>query len=89
MTLVTIGWGIFILENLVTFSLFGLDKYKAVHHRYRIPEKVLLWLAFFSGGVGSFLARHLFHHKTRKYYFTIVDVVGWIALVIVIFWLRK
>lgn len=79
---------IFILLNIGTFILFGIDKKKARRHVYRIPEKVLLTLAFFSGGIGSFFARHIFHHKTRKQYFSLVDSLGFLTLLGFICWVK-
>lgn len=77
----------FILLNLATFFMFGLDKKKARQHAYRIPEKTLLTLAFFSGGIGSFLGRHMFHHKTRKWYFSLMDLLGFLVFLGLSYWL--
>lgn len=52
--------------NLVTFAAFGIDKYKAVRHRWRIPEATLLGLSLIGGALGGLAGMHLFHHKTRK-----------------------
>lgn len=54
----------FLAINLLTFVLYGIDKYKAKHNRWRIPESVLLWLAVLGGSAAALLAMHLFHHKT-------------------------
>lgn len=32
-----------ILINIITFVIYALDKYKAVHHLWRIPEKTLIF----------------------------------------------
>ena len=50
--------------NLLAFVLYGIDKYKAQHNRWRIPEVVLLWLAVLGGSPAALVAMHLFHHKT-------------------------
>ena len=50
--------------NLLTFVLYGIDKVKAKHKRWRIPEAVLLWLSVLGGSPAALLAMHLFHHKT-------------------------
>jgi uncharacterized membrane protein YsdA (DUF1294 family) len=42
------------------------DKIRAMEHRYRIPEAVLLLFAVVGGSIGSILGMFLFHHKTRK-----------------------
>ena len=36
-------WLVFI--NIFTFAAYALDKYKAVHHAWRIPERTLILLA--------------------------------------------
>lgn len=52
--------------NMTAFVLFGIDKWKAVHHRYRIRESVLLGVSAAGGALGGLLAMHLFRHKTQK-----------------------
>lgn len=47
------------------FFLYGLDKWKAVHGRWRIRERTLLFIAAAGGSVGAFLAMRFFRHKTR------------------------
>ncbi|WP_297022919.1 DUF1294 domain-containing protein [uncultured Dialister sp.] len=55
----------FLAVNLLAFCLFGLDKWKAIHGRWRISEKTLLLSALSGGFLGAFLGMHYFHHKTR------------------------
>ena len=50
--------------NLITFFMYGLDKWKARHSRWRIPESTLLGLAVAGGSVGAWLGMQVFHHKT-------------------------
>ena len=52
--------------NLVTFAAFGIDKWKAVRHRWRIPEATLLGLSLIGGAAGGLAGMRLFRHKTRK-----------------------
>lgn len=56
---------IYILCNIVTFFLYGIDKEKAKHHKWRIPERILLFAAI-CGVFGAFAGMYVFHHKTRK-----------------------
>lgn len=62
--------------NIIVFVFYAVDKLKAVHGRWRIPEKVLLLQAFLGGGIGALLAGKLMHHKTRKGYFWLVWILG-------------
>lgn len=58
--------------NVVTFALFGFDKWMAASGARRIPEATL-WLASALGGtVGALAAMQTFRHKTRKASFQIV-----------------
>ena len=59
------------LCSIITFVLFGLDKGKAIKHRWRIPESTLLLASLF-GGIGGLLGMLLFHHKTRKWKFRVL-----------------
>lgn len=55
--------------NLITFLVFGLDKWKARRREThastrRIPEKTLFLLAAAGGSVGALLGMRVWHHKT-------------------------
>jgi uncharacterized membrane protein YsdA (DUF1294 family)/cold shock CspA family protein len=52
--------------NLVVFALYGWDKQRARAGKFRIPELTLHVMAVVGGSAGAFVARQLFHHKTRK-----------------------
>lgn len=59
--------------NLVTLVVYGFDKYKSCHRKWRrmrTPESTLLLLAAMGGSVGALLAMLCFRHKTRhkKFY---------------------
>ena len=51
--------------NLLTFVVYGIDKWKARHNRWRIPEATLLFLAALGGSIGALLAMRVFRHKTQ------------------------
>ena len=55
--------------NLTAFALMGLDKWKARRDAWRIPEKTLFLAALLGGALGGTVGMHLFHHKTRHWYF--------------------
>lgn len=52
--------------NVLTFVIYGADKWKARRGRWRIPEAALLWLAVLGGSVGALSAMWLFRHKTKN-----------------------
>ena len=56
----------FIIINLITFAVFGIDKLKAIKDKWRIPEKVLFLLSVIGGSIGATLGMYIFRHKTKK-----------------------
>lgn len=67
--------------NLITFLLYGLDKYFAIKEKRRIAEKNLHALSIFGGFIGSTLAMMLFRHKIKKVKFMLIHsaiFIGWI-----------
>lgn len=52
--------------NVITFLLYGIDKWNAKKQRWRIPEKTLLGIAAIGGSVGAYIGMYVFRHKTRK-----------------------
>jgi uncharacterized membrane protein YsdA (DUF1294 family) len=51
--------------NGLAFILYGIDKYKAVRHQWRIPESTLLLMAVLGGGIGSIMGMKGWRHKTQ------------------------
>ena len=74
-----------ILVNIVALAAFGIDKRKAVRHKYRIPEATLLGLALIGGAAGALAGMHLFHHKTRKPLFRAIPVLLAAQIVLLLF----
>lgn len=68
--LVLIGMGV------LAFALYGVDKFKAVHQMWRIPERVLLGAGLLGGAAGALIGMKIFHHKTRRWYFWAVNLAG-------------
>lgn len=62
--------------SILSFALYGIDKAKAKAHKWRIKEAVLLGFGFFGGAIGALLGMVLFHHKTKHWYFWIVNFLG-------------
>jgi uncharacterized membrane protein YsdA (DUF1294 family) len=51
--------------NLLTYIIYGIDKHKARHKRWRVREASLLLLAALGGSIGALLAMRVFRHKTQ------------------------
>ena len=50
--------------NALTFIVYGIDKYKAKHAKWRISEATLLLLAVIGGSIGAWCGMKVWHHKT-------------------------
>ena len=59
-----------IVVNLLTWIIYGIDKWKAKRRAWRIPERTLLLLAA-GGCTGALAGMLMFRHKTRKLKFMI------------------
>lgn len=55
-----IGW------NVLTLTVYGIDKLCARLGTRRISEQLLISFAFLMGGAGALLGMGLFRHKIRK-----------------------
>lgn len=51
--------------NVITFFVYGIDKWKAKRAKWRIPESTLLGMAALGGSIGAWLGMKTWHHKTR------------------------
>ena len=51
--------------NVSTFILYGIDKKKAIKHKFRISENTLIFSAFIGGSLGALLGMQFFRHKTK------------------------
>ena len=55
---------ILIVINVLTFVIYGIDKWKAKQGSWRISEATLLTLAVLGGSIGALLGMQVWHHKT-------------------------
>ena len=70
--------------NILTIIVYGLDKSLARRKMYRVSEYSLIILAIFGGGIGALIGMKLFHHKTKKKLFWIVNILSSIIWLIII-----
>ena len=54
-----------IVINVVTFLVYGIDKWKAKQGSWRISEATLLILAAIGGSIGALLGMKVWRHKTQ------------------------
>ena len=53
-----------IVINVLTFVVYGIDKWQAKRGNWRISEATLLLLAVVGGSIGALLGMRVWHHKT-------------------------
>ena len=80
--------------NIVTFFLYGIDKWKAKRSKWRIEEVTVLGWAAVGGSIGAWLGMKTWHHKTQHRKFTwgvplILMVQLTIAGLIIHYWLFR
>ena len=75
----------YILINIISFALYGIDKKKAQKQLWRIPEKSLFLTAFLGGALGALSGMEFFHHKTKKIYFYILNIFALFLHVIIMY----
>ena len=54
-----------VIINIVTFLVYGIDKWKARKAMWRVREASLLMLAVLGGSIGVCLGMKVWHHKTQ------------------------
>jgi len=83
--------GYLVLVNLIAFTVYGADKRGAKKDRWRVPERTLFLLAIIGGSLGALLGMHVFHHKTKHWYFRVfIPLILLLQIAIpVALWLHK
>ncbi|MBQ3631853.1 MAG: DUF1294 domain-containing protein [Prevotella sp.] len=74
-----------VILNVVTFFMYGVDKWKAKNSKWRIREAALLGLAALGGSIGAWLGMKVWHHKTlhKKFRFGVpLILIAQVALAI-------
>ena len=56
----------FIGINIITFTMFYIDKKRAQRRQWRIPEAWLFGLSAVGGALGGILSMNIIKHKTKK-----------------------
>jgi uncharacterized membrane protein YsdA (DUF1294 family) len=78
-----------IVINVVTFLVYGIDKWKAKQGSWRISEATLLVLAVIGGSIGALLGMKVWRHKTqhKKFKYGVPTIL--IIQIIIIGYLSK
>lgn len=75
--------------NVATFFVYGIDKWKAKHTKWRITEAALLLLAVFGGSIGAWLGMKVWHHKTLHKMFKYGIPLIIIVQVAIVLWILR
>ena len=79
-----------IIIIIFTFFIYSIDKKRSKQkNKRRISEKTLLTLSIFGGAFGGYFAMILKHHKTKHWYFVIINILGIVAYTTLIYYLVK
>lgn len=62
--------------SAITFIVYAVDKILAMSDAWRVPEKVLLGLSLVGGAIGGLVAMLIVRHKTKHWYFYLLNVLG-------------
>ena len=83
----------FITVNVLGLVLFGIDKWKAKHDKWRISEATLLSVTAIGGSIGAWVGMKVWHHKTMhkkfKYGIPLVMVLQLALLLFTLCWLNS
>ena len=77
-----------VVSNILTFIVFGVDKWYAKKNKRRVSELFLLSLTFLGGTLGALLAMMIFRHKKSKKSF-ILKLLIVIFIQLIIFGIMK
>jgi len=77
-----------VVSNILTFIVFGVDKWYAKKYKRRVSELFLLSLTFLGGTFGALLSMMIFRHKTSKKSF-ILKLLIVIFVQLIIFGIMK
>ena len=76
----------FLIINILGFFAMGIDKWKAKHDRWRIPENTLFMFTILGGGIGTIAGMYVFRHKTKKLKFTVgMPVILIMEIILVVY----
>ncbi|WP_455067931.1 DUF1294 domain-containing protein [Parvimonas micra] len=80
---------IIFIMNLISFTIFYIDKRKAIEGKNRISGNSLLLSALLLGSIGAFLSMQIFRHKTKKLKFKVLVPIFFVVKVLILYYLYK
>ena len=77
-----------LVMNITGIAVMAIDKSKARHHAWRIPEKTLFLVSLLGGSLGTWAGMYIFRHKTRHWYFVAgMPAIFFIQIVALVYFL--
>lgn len=77
----------YLVMSLVTFCTYALDKYKAKHGMWRIPEATLHIMELCCGWPGALAAQRIIRHKSVKASFrTVFWLMVAVNIAVLVLW---
>ena len=67
---------VLLIISVITYFLYALDKKRAIKEKRRISEKTLLLFSFFLGATGGIIAMYTKRHKTKHWYFVVINFLS-------------
>ena len=49
-----------LIINIIGFLIMFIDKSRAIHKEWRIPEKTLIFISIIGGSIGMFFGMYIF-----------------------------
>ena len=80
--------GYVLILSLICFIMYGVDKSRAKRDKWRIKEQTLLMTGFFGGALGGLIGMLTFRHKTKHWYFYLVNAVSigiWVFFIVKVY----
>ena len=76
--------------NVVTFLIYGIDKWKAKRSKWRISEATLHGVAVIGGSIGAWLGMKIWHHKTlhKKFKYGVPAIII-VQLILIAYYLYE
>jgi uncharacterized membrane protein YsdA (DUF1294 family) len=76
--------------NVITFFVYGIDKWKAKTGKWRISEATLQILAIIGGSIGAWLGIKVWHHKTmhKKFKYGVPAIIAIQFIAVAAYYLR-
>ena len=76
------------IVSIICFIMYGVDKSRAKRDKWRIKEQTLLMTGFIGGAPGGLLGMFAFRHKTKHWYFFVVNAVSialWVFFIVKVY----